>query len=88
MKLKKGFLTYDTGDDHIMVPAGSAAGSFHGMVRSNRTAGFIVECLKEETTREALIQRMEAEYDAPLSILAEDVDRVLAALRKIGALDE
>lgn len=87
MKLKEGFITYDTGDDHIMVPTG-AIGSFRGMVRSNRTAGFVVECLKGETTREDLIRRMEDKYDAPRAILEEDVDRVLDALRKIGALDE
>lgn len=87
MKLKEGFITYDTGNDHIMVPTG-AVGSFRGMVRSNRTAGFVVECLKEDITREALISRMEEKYDAPKEILEEDVDHVLNALRKIGALDE
>lgn len=88
MKLKESFITYDTGDDHIMVPTGAVSGGFHGMVRSNRTAGFVVECLKEDITRDALIDRMEAKYDAPRQILEEDVDRVLDALRKIGALAE
>lgn len=88
MKLKNGFITYDTGDDHIMVPTGGTPGSFRGMVRCNRTAGFVVECLKEDITRDALIDRLEAKYDAPREVLAADVDHVLASLRSVGALDE
>ena len=47
MKLKNGFITHETDGEQIMVSAGST--KFSGLVRSNRTAAFIVDCLKSET---------------------------------------
>lgn len=86
MKLKDGFVTHEMGGEQIMVATGAA--SFSGLVRSNATAAFIVECLKEETTRQTIIDTMLKRYDAPESVIAADVDMVLTKLRSIGALDE
>lgn len=58
-----------------------------GMVRSNQTAAFIIDQLKTETTKDAILDAMEKKYDAPRAVMAEDVDMVLANLEKIGALD-
>ena len=86
MKLKDGFVTHEMGGEQIMVATGGA--SFSGLVRSNATAAFIVECLKEETTRQNIIDTMLKRYDAPESVIAADVDMVLGKLRSINALDE
>lgn len=88
MKLRDGFITYSTGGEQIMVAAGSAAERFRGMVRSNATAAYIIDCLGRETTLEALVESMEAKYDAPRDVIRRDVQRILDALRQIGALDE
>lgn len=47
-----------------------------------------VECLKEDTTEEAIVERMLEKYDAPRERIATDVAKILAKLRGIGALDE
>lgn len=88
MKLCEGFITYATGNEQIMVAAGAAAERFRGMVRSNATAAFIIDLLREETTLDALVDRVEAKYDAPRAVIEKDVLRILDALRQIGALDE
>jgi hypothetical protein len=88
MKLHDGFITYTTGAEQIMVAAGTASEVFRGMVRSNATAAFIIDCLKEEITREELGDKLVARYDAPREIILRDLDRILDSLRKIGALDE
>ena len=62
--------------------------SFAGLIRSNKTAAFIVECLKEETTQEKIVEAMFEKYDAPKEVLAKDVLDVIDKLRKVGALDE
>lgn len=49
MRLKDEFITYETDGEQIMVAAGTD--SFSGLVRSNETAGFIVECLKKNCDR-------------------------------------
>ena len=85
MKLNENFVTQEMDGEQIMVAAG---GGFAGMVRSNATAAFIVDCLKNETTREAVLDAMGQKYDAPREVMAADVDMVLGNLRRIGALDE
>ena len=86
MKLKKGFVVYESGDEYIMTGVGEA--NFHGIIRSNAVAAFIVNCLQEETTREAVIEKMFDTYEADRETLAKGLDSVLETLRKIGALDE
>lgn len=86
MKLKDGFVTHEMGGEQIMVATGGA--NFSGLVRSNATAAFIVECLKTETTRQTIIDTMLKRYDAPESVIVADVDMVLGKLRSINALDE
>ncbi len=86
MKLKEGFITRQTDGEQIMVAVGGA--SFAGIVRSNKTAAFIVDSLKTETTKEAIVEAMAEKYDAPKDIIAGDVEKILDKLRSIGALDE
>ena len=43
--------------------------SFAGLVRSNKTAAFIVECLKTDTTKEQIVEAMYEKYDAPKDVL-------------------
>ena len=62
--------------------------SFAGLIRNNKTAAFIVECLKEETTQEKIVEAMFEKYDAPKDVLAKDVSDVIEKLRIVGALDE
>lgn len=86
MKLKDGFVTHEMGGEQIMVATGNA--NFSGLVRSNATAAYIVDCLKEQTTRDEIIQKMLARYDATAEVISADVDKVLTKLRSINALDE
>lgn len=86
MKLKDGFITHETDGEQIMVAAGNAG--FSGLVRSNRTAAFIVDALKKETTFAQIVDAMAAKYDAPRDVIAADAEKILAQLRTIGALDE
>ena len=86
MKLKKGFITHDTDACQIMVDTG--LNGFAGMVRSNRTAAFIVDCLKQDTTAQQIVDAMLERYDAPREKIEADVDKVIGQLRGIGALED
>jgi hypothetical protein len=86
MKLKDNFITQNIDDTQFLVPVGAEA--FQGLVRSNKTAAFIVDCLKEETTEAAIVDKMCAKYDAPRETIAADVKEVLDTLRGIHALEE
>ena len=86
MKLKDGFITYEMNGEQVMVSTGDV--KFAGLVRSNKTAAFIVDCLKKETTKEAVVAAMLEKYDASRDMISRDVEMVLEKLRSVGALDE
>jgi len=86
MRLRDGFITHENKEEHITVTAGNT--DFNGMVRSNKTAGFIIECLKEEVTKEDIIGKMSEKYDAPRVQIEKDVVGVLEQLRSIGAIHD
>lgn len=85
MKLKPGFVPHDMGGEQVIVPTGE--NSFAGMVRCNGTAAFIVNCLLEDTTKEAIVDAMLAKYDVTAEIAGAAVDRVLTQLCSIGAIE-
>ena len=86
MKLKNSYMTQDVDGTQFLIPLGE--GDFSGIGRSNETAAFIVNLLKEETGEEAIVDAMCAEYDAPREVIAADVRHVLDTLREIGAIEE
>ncbi len=86
MKLKSDFITQSIEDTQFLVSVGRD--SFNGIVRSNETAAFIVDCLKKETTKDRIVEAMCARYDAPRATITADVERILDTLRSIEALDE
>jgi len=86
MKLKSIFLTHEEAGEQIMVAIDTK--QFSGLVRSNRTAAEIVNCLKTETTKAQIIQHMLEKYDVREQQIEEDVERILNTLRRIGALDD
>ncbi len=86
MKLKDNFIIQDVEDKQFLLPIGAEA--FSGIVRSNETAAFIVNCLKRETTKEAIVEAMREEYDAPEDLIVSDVERILETLRRINAIAE
>jgi len=86
MKLKNTFITHLSDGEQILLDAGGAV--FSGLVRSNATAAFIVDCLKKTTTAESIVDRMCEKYDAPREVIKKDVEGIINKLRSIGAIDE
>ena len=86
MKLREEFITHKSADEYIMVTTGNTA--FNGIVKSNQTAGFIVECLEKEMTKNEIIEKMFEKYDAPKEQIEQDVEKILKQLHAIGAIDD
>ena len=84
MKLKPGFMFREIADENILL---SVDGSFNGLVRSNPTAAFILNCLVEETTEAEVVAKLLEKYDVPEAIIAQDVKRILKILYNIGAIE-
>jgi len=88
MKLKDGFITHDSDGEQIMVDVGDAADKFHGLVRSNKTAAFIIDCLKHENTEEQIVDNIIEKYEVSRDVVTKDVRKIIAILRQIGAINE
>ncbi len=87
MKINSNFLTHELQEEYYMIPTSNA--KFNGIVKSNETANFIIECLKIDTTESQIIEKILNEYDVnDKSKVEKDVKRIINELRKIGALDE
>lgn len=85
MKLKDTFVSHVTNGEQILVDVSS---SFSGLIRSNKTAAFIIDQLKSETTLDSIVDAMFEKYDAPKEVLRRDAQAVIDKLRSVGAIDE
>ena len=82
MRLKDTFITHDSDGEQVLIDVTS---SFAGLVKS---AAFIVECLKTDSTKEQIVEAMYEKYDAPKDVLQKDVESIVEKLRGIGAIEE
>lgn len=87
MKLKDGFITYNTGDENLLVATGEAGKSFNGIVRNNETAAFIAELLKNEITEDEIVNKILEEYDVDEKTARKDVKKLLDTFKKEGFLE-
>ena len=88
MKLKEDYIIYDaSAEEKIAIAAGSEAENFNGLLRANRTAGAILDYLKEDLTEGELVERMLERYDATEQEVQAGVQEVIAILNEVGALE-
>lgn len=88
MKIKDGFVVNKVGSQHVVVPVGQASVERHCMVRLNSTGAFLWNQLASETTEEALVQALLAEYAVDEGTARADVVAFLGKLCDADLLDE
>lgn len=86
MRLKKEFITHDTGSESLLVSTGQT--DFSGLVKGNKTLGVMLDLLHDDTSEDKLISDMRERFQAPDGAIERDVQKLLKELRAIGALDE
>jgi len=86
MKLNKNFIPHITDDESLL--AATADAPFSGVIRGNKTTGLIFQLLTHDTDRDTVVAELHSRFDAPEGKIEADVDKIIAQLRKIGALDE
>ena len=86
MKLKPTFIRQTIDNTVFLVPVeGNGPVS---LIKGNFMMGRIIDLLQTETTQEAVVDALYAEYDAPRERIAADVARVMDTLRSAGAIEE
>ncbi len=86
MKLKQDFIVHTVEGETLLVPLKST--SFSGLVRGNKTFGAVLEALQQDTSEDAVVDKLAQRFDAPREVIARDVHKALDTLREIDALDQ
>ena len=88
MKIKDGFIVNKVGSQYVVVPVGEASMERHCMIRLNGTGTFLWEQLGANTTEDALVEALLAEYAVDEDTARADVATFLEKLRDADLLEE
>ncbi len=80
MKLKEGFLLKEIAGSWVVVPVGEQVVDFQMMITLNETGAFLWENLKNEKSKEELLDALLSEYDVEKSVAETDIDEFLKIL--------
>lgn len=87
MKIKDGFILKKVMGSYMIVCTDESC-NFNGMQTLNETGAFLWNSLCEETTKDSLVEKMLAEYDADEATVRQDVSAFLESLASCGLLEE
>lgn len=87
MKIDKPYILRKVAGEYVILPTGTATLSFNGMITVNEQGAFLWNALLEETTRDALVEAVLAEYEVDPETAGADVDEFLLVLQRSGILN-
>ncbi len=85
MKIRKDFIGHSSDGAYYLV--GTSASGFNGILKGNKTAGCVIELLRNDMSRDGLVNAMAGRFDAPADVIARDVDMIIEKLKSAGALE-
>lgn len=86
MKLKYTFEMMEIDDQLMAVPVGDGADEFHGILKLNSSAASIFELLKEDTTEEEIVSKLQESYESS-DELKTYVHDYIAQLKEAGFVE-
>lgn len=87
MKLRYQFTVREIMGEYAVLPSGESALAFTGMVMTNAVGATLWTALQEETTKEALVQRILEEFEVDCQTAEADVDEFVENLQKLDLLE-
>lgn len=88
MKRNPDFLLREVAGKQVVVPVGSAAGKFPGMLTLNATGAYLWQLLEQEQSRDSLAQAVCARYEVSPERALADIDAFIENLLPTGAIIE
>ena len=86
MRLKYDFSVREIVGEYVMIPLGRGALEFSGMISTSETGAFLVDALKQNVTRDELLQCILNAYDIDRKTAEADLDSFLTQLRDLNLL--
>ena len=87
MKINPNFIIRNIAGELVLVPTGTAAQHFNGMITVNSVAAFIWEHMAECPSPDEMIHLVLSEFDVDEETAKKDVMEFLTSLKKIGMID-
>ncbi len=86
MKLSDKFIVHETEDGKVTLVSTDTS-AFSGIVKGNKTAAVMLELLKKDVSKEEIVDALCEKYDAPREKLEADVEKFIATLTKVNAIE-
>lgn len=87
MKLKYTFEMMELDDQQMAVPVGEGADKFHGILKLNESAAAIFGLLKEDTTEEAIVEKLLEKYETTEEEARTYVHEYVSELKEEGFIE-
>lgn len=88
MRIKSGYMLRSVAGQNVVVPVGSAAIDFNGMISLNESGAFLWQAMAQDTTEAKLVEAILAEYEVAKDAAMADVAAFVKKMREANLLDE
>lgn len=86
MKIKNGFAKREIAGSNIVVPVGSEASKFNGMITLNESASFFWDCFQNDITIDEAVKLVTDEYDVDAQRARDDIEKFISMLESNNLL--
>jgi hypothetical protein len=86
MKIKSGFAKREIAGSVIVVPVGSQANEFNGMITLNDSASYFWDCFQNDITIDNAVDLVTKEYDVTPQIAKKDIEKFVQMLKENNLL--
>ena len=88
MQIKKGFAKREIAGSYIVVPVGSKAADFNGMITLNESGSFFWDCFTNDITIDQAVKMVTDEYEVDEKTAKSDIEGFVKLLKDNDLIDE
>ena len=88
MQIKKGFAKREIAGSYIVVPVGSKAADFNGMITLNESGSFFWDCFTNDITIDQAVKMVTDEYEVDEKTAKSDIEGFVRLLKDNELIDE
>ena len=88
MQIKKGFAKREIAGSYIVVPVGSKAADFNGMITLNESGSFFWDCFTNDITIDQAVKMVTDEYEVDEKTAKSDIEGFVRLLKDNDLIDE
>lgn len=87
MKIKSGFAKREIAGSFIVVPVGSNAAAFNGMITLNDSSSFFWDCFQDDITIDEAVKKVTAEYEVDDARARKDIESFIEKLKENNLIE-